>query len=94
MVKILKKFSIDKLRDCGLMMNNNSSYGITLEYAVMRDRAEIVVYNFSNHYGLLECTITTDSYKLSDLLRLYGFELITESDRIKNIMDKALSYLK
>ena len=94
MVGILKKFSIDKLRDCGLIMNDDNSYGINLEYSVMRDRAEIVIYNFSNHYGLLECTITVDSYKLSDLLRLYGFELITESDRIKNIMDKALSYLK
>ena len=76
------------------MMNDNGSYGVSLEYSVMRDRAEIIIYNFSNHYGLLECTITTDSHKLSDLLKLYGFEIIRESDRIKNIMDKALSYLK
>ena len=75
-------------------MNDNNSYGINLEYSVVRDRVEIVIYNFSNHYGLLECTIATDSYKLSDLLKLYEFELITESDRIKTIMDKAFSYLK
>ena len=93
-MKILKKFSIDKLRDCGLIMNDNNSYEVSLEYSVVRERAEIVIYNFSNHYGLSECTIATDSYKLSDLLKLYGFELITESDRIKSIMDKAFSYLK
>ena len=74
-------------------MNDNNSYGVNLEYSVMRDRAEIVIYNFSSHYGLLECTITTDSYKLSDLLKLYGFELIIESYRIKNIMDKAFNPL-
>ena len=90
----MKKFSFEQLKDYNLIMNNNDSYAISLIYNGLLDRAEIVIYNYSEHYGLIECTLRVDSRNMDNILKLYGFELIRKSDRIKGMLNKALKIFK
>ena len=90
----MKKFSFEQLKDYNLIMNNNDSYAIRLIYNGLLDRVEIVIYNYSEHYGLIECTLRADSRNMDNILKLYGFELIRESDRINGMLNKALKYFK
>ena len=90
----MKKFSFEQLKDYNLIMNNNDSYAIRLIYNGLLDRVEIVIYNYSEHYGLIECTLRVDSRNMDNILNLYGFELIRESDRINGMLNKALKYFK
>lgn len=43
---------------------------------------------------LIECTLRVDSRNMDNILKLYGFELIRESDRINGMLNKALKYFK
>lgn len=90
----MKKFSFEQLKDYNLIMNNNDSYAIRLIYNGLLDRVEIVIYNYSEYYGLIECTLRVDSRNMDNILKLYGFELIRESDRINGMLNKALKYFK
>lgn len=90
----MKKFSFEQLKDYNLIMNNNDSYAISLIYNGLLDRAEIVIYNYSEYHGLIECTLMVDSRNMGNILKLYGFELVRESDRINGMLNKALKYFK